>query len=153
MNNKFDFYFLIFLLIATIIFVVAFFSVNDINAETKTVVHSVVVFDTISKTELRSLFSGKLRTFKGVSFTIFAQSKYSNATIEFCRDVLNFSVEKFYSDLTNWSSAGYAMSPRFTTDDYSMILNVSTTPYSIGYASSGIIYQNLGNKIKILKVE
>ena len=122
------------------------------SAEVKTISHIVISFDEISRTELRSLFSGKMKTFKGISFTIYAQPKYSSATIEFARDILHFSVEKFYHAITNWSSAGYTKKPRIVSDDYSMLLSISTTPYSIGYASSGLIYQNVGHKIRVLKI-
>ena len=140
---------------AFIVLVFVILTFSDTKADTEPIVQSnvTIVFDTISRVELRSIFSGKLKSYDGISLTIYVQPRHSLATIDFAKNVLLFSVDKFYSDITDWSSVGYAKLPRFVNNDYEMMMRVSSTPFSIGYASDGSIYQNQDEEFRILKVE
>lgn len=153
MNNNLIIYSL--LLLASIVFVLLAFDrveASDGYTSEPIVQELTVSFDQISKTELRSIYSGKLKYYDGVSLMIHYQGKYSLATQYFASEVLGSSIEKFYNDLTQWSSGGAAKKPRKVGSDFEMIIMVSQTPFSIGYASSGIIYQNLNDGLKILEV-
>lgn len=123
--------------------------------EPQVIANSTIPYDTVSRTELVNIFTRKKLFWEdGHRITVFIKPMNSVEHKIFTIDILNMTPYSYKSmaDSIIWSGKNTA--PREIASDDEMILQLSRTPYSVGYINySTVIYNSDFDRLVYLKIE